>query len=44
MLEWYEAYADYRDTMVRIENLVERVALDALGHDDGRRSAATRST
>ena len=31
MLEWYEAYADYRDTMVRIENLVERVALDVLG-------------
>jgi lysyl-tRNA synthetase class 2 len=26
MLEWYEAYADYRDTMVRIEQLVERVA------------------
>jgi lysyl-tRNA synthetase, class II len=31
MLEWYEAFADYRDTMVRIENLVERVALDVLG-------------
>jgi lysyl-tRNA synthetase class 2 len=31
MLEWYEAYADYRDTMVRIENLVERAALDVLG-------------
>ena len=31
MLEWYEAYADYRDTMVRIENLVERVAVDVLG-------------
>ena len=26
MLEWYEAYADYRDTMARIEHLVERVA------------------
>ena len=24
MLEWYEAYADYEDTMVRIETLVER--------------------
>ena len=24
MLEWYEAYADYRDTMARIEELVER--------------------
>jgi lysyl-tRNA synthetase class 2 len=31
MLEWYEAYADYRDTMVRIENLVERVAQEVLG-------------
>ena len=31
MLEWYEAYADYRDTMTRIENLIEYVALDALG-------------
>jgi lysyl-tRNA synthetase class 2 len=26
MLEWYEAYADYQDTMRRIENLVEFVA------------------
>ena len=31
MLEWYEAYADYRDTMARIERLVERVAGEALG-------------
>jgi lysyl-tRNA synthetase class 2 len=31
MLEWYEAYADYRDTMERIEQLVERVALEVLG-------------
>ncbi|HVS85026.1 MAG TPA: lysine--tRNA ligase [Gaiellaceae bacterium] len=31
MLEWYEAYADYRDTMARIEQLVERVALEVLG-------------
>ena len=31
MLEWYEAYADYRDTMVRIEQLVERVAREVLG-------------
>jgi lysyl-tRNA synthetase, class II len=30
MLEWYEAYADYRDTMERIEQLVERVAQDVL--------------
>jgi lysyl-tRNA synthetase, class II len=31
MLEWYEAYADYRDTMARIEALIERVTLDVLG-------------
>jgi lysyl-tRNA synthetase class 2 len=31
MLEWYEAYADYRDVMARIEELVEAVALDVLG-------------
>jgi lysyl-tRNA synthetase, class II len=31
MLEWYEAYADYQDTMVRIEELIERVALEVLG-------------
>jgi lysyl-tRNA synthetase class 2 len=31
MLEWYEAYADYGDTMRRIENLVEYVAREA--HD-----------
>jgi len=31
MLEWYEAYADYRDTMVRIETLVETVARQVLG-------------
>jgi lysyl-tRNA synthetase class 2 len=31
MLEWYEAYADYRDTMNRIENLVARVAQEVLG-------------
>ena len=31
MLEWYEAYADYRDTMDRIEALVEYVARDAIG-------------
>jgi lysyl-tRNA synthetase class 2 len=30
MLEWYEAYADYRDTMDRIEKLVEDVARDVL--------------
>ena len=27
MLEWYEAYADYHDTMDRIEELVDTVAL-----------------
>ena len=31
MLEWYEAYADYQDTMRRMETLVEYVALEALG-------------
>ncbi|HET7044564.1 MAG TPA: lysine--tRNA ligase [Gaiellaceae bacterium] len=31
MLEWYEAYADYRDTMARIEELVETVALETIG-------------
>ena len=31
MLEWYEAYADYRDTMARIEELVARVAQEAIG-------------
>jgi lysyl-tRNA synthetase, class II len=31
MLEWYEAYADYQDTMRRMESLVEHVALAALG-------------
>src|SRR6266851_1549879 len=31
MLEWYEAYADYRDTMERIEQLVSRAALEVLG-------------
>jgi len=31
MLEWYEAYADYMDTMVRVEQLVDGVARDVLG-------------
>jgi lysyl-tRNA synthetase, class II len=31
MLEWYEAYADYRDTMDRIEQLVAGVAEDVIG-------------
>jgi lysyl-tRNA synthetase class 2 len=31
MLEWYEAYADYQDTMRRTENLVEYVARETLG-------------
>jgi lysyl-tRNA synthetase class 2 len=30
-LEWYEAYADYRDTMDRIERLVEYVAQETIG-------------
>jgi lysyl-tRNA synthetase, class II len=31
MLEWYEAFADYRDTMARMEALVARVAQDVNG-------------
>jgi lysyl-tRNA synthetase class 2 len=31
MVEWYEAYADYTDTMDRIEELVETVAQQTLG-------------
>jgi lysyl-tRNA synthetase class 2 len=31
MVEWYEAYADYQDTMCRIEALVELVARETLG-------------
>jgi lysyl-tRNA synthetase, class II len=31
MLEWYEAYADYTDTMARIETLLERVAVEVTG-------------
>src|SRR3954469_16775145 len=31
MLEWYEAYADYQDTMRRIETLVEYVSRETLG-------------
>ena len=31
MVEWYEAYADYRDTMARVEELVATVAKDVLG-------------
>ena len=31
MLEWYEAYADYTDTMARIETLLERVATEVTG-------------
>jgi lysyl-tRNA synthetase class 2 len=31
MLEWYEAYADYRDTMERIEQLVAHAAREVLG-------------
>jgi lysyl-tRNA synthetase class 2 len=31
MLEWYEAYVDYRDTMERFETLVETVTLAVLG-------------
>jgi lysyl-tRNA synthetase class 2 len=31
MVEWYEAYADYEDTMRRIEELVESVARETIG-------------
>jgi lysyl-tRNA synthetase, class II len=31
MLEWYEAYADYEDTMARIEELVAEAAQAAIG-------------
>jgi lysyl-tRNA synthetase class 2 len=31
MLEWYEAYANYTDTMERIESLVATVALETTG-------------
>ena len=31
MVEWYEAYADYRDTMERIEQLVAGVAEEVVG-------------
>ncbi len=31
MLEWYEAYADYGDTMGRMERLVARVAEETVG-------------
>ncbi len=31
MLEWYEAYADYEDTMARMEALVARVSDETLG-------------
>jgi lysyl-tRNA synthetase, class II len=31
MVEWYEAYADYRDTMERIEQLASAVAQDVIG-------------
>jgi len=31
MLEWYEAYADFQDTMDRIETMLEWVAIEATG-------------
>jgi lysyl-tRNA synthetase class 2 len=31
MLEWYEAYADYEDTMARIEDLVATAARETIG-------------
>ena len=35
MLEWYEAYADYEDTMARIETLVDAAAREVLGTTNG---------
>ena len=35
MLEWYEAYADYRDTMDRMERLVDARRRRDARHDDG---------
>jgi lysyl-tRNA synthetase class 2 len=34
MVEWYEAYADYRDTMARMEDLLRTVALEVLGRTE----------
>jgi lysyl-tRNA synthetase class 2 len=34
MVEWYEAYADYRDTMARMEALVAHVARKVLGRTE----------
>jgi lysyl-tRNA synthetase class 2 len=31
MVEWYEAYADYNDTMARMEELIETVARETTG-------------
>jgi lysyl-tRNA synthetase class 2 len=31
MVEWYEAYADYNDTMARMEQLIEMVSQETLG-------------
>jgi lysyl-tRNA synthetase class 2 len=31
MIEWYEAYADYRDTMERVEDLVDTVTREVVG-------------
>src|SRR5256885_4921392 len=31
MLEWYEAYTDYRDQMERVEHLIESVARETMG-------------
>ena len=45
MLEWYEAYADYEDTMARIEDLVGTVARETIGtsrvHKPSASSAST---
>ena len=44
MLEWYEAYADYRDTMDAHGAARRDRRAGGERHDQGRRSAGTRST
>ncbi len=44
MLEWYEAYADFRDTMDRIETTARAGRARGVRHDGRHGSAGTRST
>ena len=34
MIEFYQAYADYKDLMALTENMLEKLALDILGTTD----------